>query len=164
MSCSSNHDPRVLATVTGQTSVDPTLMQLMLTFASCCLVSIIKNSVHPTPNITDTVSHGLDDKICIRRSIRAEWYIQLCTVRVEVDLWEVTFNDLKQVSRLDIEKQGPKHEPWRTPCFKGNWLERLPFTETRWNRSDRYHLNQASALSVIPKSDSRRQSAYHDGK
>ena len=27
MSCSSNHEPRFLATVTGQTSVDPTLMQ-----------------------------------------------------------------------------------------------------------------------------------------
>ena len=106
VSCSSNHDPSVLATVTGQTSVDPTLMQLMLIFDSCCLVSIIKNSVHPTPNITDTVSHGLDDKICIRRSIRAKWYIQLCTVRVTVDLWEVAFNDLKQFSRVDIEKQG----------------------------------------------------------
>ena len=27
--------------------------------------------------------------------------------------------------------------------------------ERRWNRSDRYDLNQESALSVIPKSDSR---------
>ena len=45
MSCSSNQEPRFLATVTGQTSVDSTLMQLMLTFASCCLVPTIKNSV-----------------------------------------------------------------------------------------------------------------------
>ena len=55
-----------------------------------------------------------------------------------------------------MKSKGPKHDPWGTPCFKGNWSERLPFTETCWNRSDRYDLNQASALSVIPKSDSRR--------
>ena len=42
------------------------------------------------------------------------------------------------------------------PCFKGNWSERLTFTKTHWNRSDRYDLNQASTLSVSPKSDSRR--------
>ena len=93
-------------------------MQLMLIFASCCLVSIIKNSVHPTPNITDTVSHGLDDKICIRRSIRAEWYIQLCTVRVEVDLWEVAFNELKQFSRVDIEKQGTQTWTLKNTLFQ----------------------------------------------
>ena len=42
------------------------------------------------------------------------------------------------------------------PCFKGNWSERLTFTKTHWNRSERYDLNQASTLSVSPKSDSRR--------
>ena len=47
VSCSSNHEPRFLAIVTGQTSVDRTLLQfwMMITFASCCLVPIIKNSV-----------------------------------------------------------------------------------------------------------------------
>ena len=51
MICSSNHEPRFLATVTGQISVDPTLMQLMLTLASYCLVPIIKNSVLSSFNI-----------------------------------------------------------------------------------------------------------------
>ena len=120
VSCSSNHEPtcRFIATVTGQTSVDPTLMQLMLNFASCCRVPKIKNSVLSSFNIRLSefiqllislilwVSHGLDGKISIRRSIRAEWYIQLCVVRVAVDLWEVEFNDLKQFGHVGIEKQG----------------------------------------------------------
>ena len=41
----------------------------------------------------------------------AEWYIQLCVVRVAVDLWEVAFNDLKQFGHVGIENKGPKHEP-----------------------------------------------------
>ena len=105
-------------------------MQLLLTFASCCLVPIIKDSVlsiivyhkiiwsHPTPNITDAVSHWLAGNISIRRSISAEWYIQMCIIRVAVDLWEVAFNYLKQFARVDTEKQ-----PGGTPCFKGNWPE-----------------------------------------
>ena len=71
---------------------------------------------HPSPH-TDTVSHGLDDKISIRRSIRAEWYIQLCIVRVTVDLWEVTFNDLKQFARVDSEKQGAETRTLRNTLF-----------------------------------------------
>ena len=48
---------RFLATVTGQTSVDPTLMQLMLTFASCCLVPIIKKFCTHTPKKFCTYNH-----------------------------------------------------------------------------------------------------------
>ena len=51
MRCLSNHEPRFLSAVIGQTSVDPTLMQLMLTLASCRLVPIIKHSFYHSFNI-----------------------------------------------------------------------------------------------------------------
>ena len=51
---------------------------------------------------------------------------------------------------------GPQQDPWGTSWLMGNLLERPPLTDTRWNRSDRYDLNQASASSVTPQSDSRR--------
>ena len=35
--------------------------------------------------------------------------MQLCIVRVTVNLWEVAFNDLKQFARVDSEKQGAQN-------------------------------------------------------
>ena len=58
-----------------------------------------------------------------------------------MNLWEVAFNDLKQFARVDSKKQGG-----------GGGEEHLLLKETDL----RYDLNQASALSFIPKSDSRR--------
>ena len=70
-----------------------------------------------------------------------------------VDLWEVVFNDLKQLTHVDSEKQGPMNMSLEEHLVLKKTDRRDYHLQTRWNRSDRYDLNQASALSVIPKSD-----------
>ena len=67
----------------------------------------------------------------------AEWYIQLYTVRVAVDLWEVALNDLKQFARVDLEKQGAPNM---------NLEEHLVLKETGWRD---YHLQRHAGTGQI---------------
>ena len=134
LACFRIPSPRLILLVTKRPEFNSSLSRSIQV-----LKSRIQSSIALTTSWTLSAESGLNARYnCVSPA-----YVWTC------GKWPLIISN--SLLAYSVNKNGPKHDPWGTLCVNWNLSETLLSSETRWNQSVRYDLNQRNAVSFIPK-------------